>query len=118
MACADSATAWTKVVFPAPKSPVSQTTLPGPSSRQRRAPSAKRSCNVTLRVAEPLSTPAPPPRIQVARARPGRRTPHGVILRLQLEQLVTELGRELEVQLGRGFPHLLLQRGDERFPVR
>src|SRR5262245_19086806 len=101
--------ACTSVVFPAPRSPLSQITAPLGNVRHRESASRSRSGRLTV-----LATPPP------AGTGPGHtlgRPAHRVTAGLELEELVPKPGGQLEIELARRFPHLLLQRCDERLAI-
>src|SRR5574341_771772 len=125
------ARAWTSAVLPEPRSPLSQTTLPGLSVRHQCAAACSSSASVYSATA-PTTCPPPPPHTggRGRRGRGGLR-PLGALCALcapcapsaahrspQFENLVSELSRQLEVQVRRRLPHLLLQDLDQVFPIQ
>src|SRR5437773_9491327 len=84
--------ACTRVVLPDPSSPENPMTAGGARPRPSASPNRLRSS-----------------------AR--RRMLHRISLGFELEQLVAQYGRELEVQLFGGGLHLLLEHADQRFPL-
>src|SRR3990170_3228496 len=95
--------AWTKVVLPLPSSPLSHTTAPRGASRHRSRATASSSAWVWLATTPATGASAPPPA--------GGRARHAIPGRFELEDLVAQLGGELEIQLGCRLAHLLVEHG-------
>src|SRR5512135_85087 len=119
----------TSVVLPAPSSPDSPTTVGRRSRRAKATPHAERAASSNTpcvaggdsAVTPPPPRPpaAPPARRGAVRARPRRRSLRRRVAaavrrraRLQVQDLVADLRRQLVVEVVGRAPHLLLQRGD------
>src|SRR3954466_13737583 len=106
-----------RVVFPTPSSPVSVTTSGAAADLPSCSPQSRSSFSVSLmwplsarggtrwRCAGILAA------VQARQRRSPLLLPAG--LRLYLEQLIAELRRRLEIQIGRGLAHLRLEIGDQ-----